>query len=428
MLSHSDFAQPVSTGTPPDWGFAPALTVEGVRKAFDNAGDYTIGIEEELMLIDPETLELAPVIEAVMPLLDDDPRFSRELRQAQIELITPTCATASAASDALIRARSDLITELEGFYLVAGSGTHPFSNNWGEISSQDRYVPIADEYVWAARRSLACGLHVHVAPGDADRTLAVYNSLRSYIPELIAISANSPFVDGSDSGMASSRQKLNEAFPRAGIPPVFASWSDFVEFVEWGRVGGLFPDPSHWWWNLRLAPKHGTIEFRAADTQISAEDSGAIAALIHCLISWLGERYDAGETLPVHDSIRINENHWRAARHGLRGWIVDLDQGFPVPVQRQLSALLETLEPVAARNGCQTELAHCATLVAGNGAERQRYIASQQGVVELTRWLAEAADPGECPLLEPVPEDPELAALLAQRLRDKRNATPLNTL
>lgn len=417
--------QPVSPASPPDWGFAPALTVEGVRKAFDNAGEYTIGIEEELMLIDPETFELAPVIEAVLPLLDNDPRFSRELRQAQIELITPTCANAAAASDALIRARADLLTELENFYLVAGSGTHPFSGNWGEISNHDRYPPIADEYVWATRRSLACGLHVHVAPGDADRSLAVYNSLRSYIPELIAISANSPFVDGTDSGMASSRQKLNEAFPRSGIPPAFASWSALVEFVEWGRVGGLFPDPSHWWWNLRLAPKHGTIEFRAADTQITAEDSGAVAALIHCLVIWLGQRYDAGDELPIHESFKINENHWRAARHGLRGWFVDLDQGFQVPVQQQLSGLLETLEPVAVRNGCQAELAHCATLIAGNGAERQRYIAAESDLRELTRWLTDVADPEECPLLEPRPEDPELAAILAQRLREQRTAATL---
>jgi carboxylate-amine ligase len=173
---------------------------------------------------------------------------------------------------------------------------------------------LAEEYPWAALRAPGCGLHVHVALGDAETALAVYNAMRSFVPEIAALSANSPFVDGRDYGLCSSRPKLNEALPRAGTPPAFESWKTFVDFLDWGRSGGLFPDATHLWWDLRLHPKHGTIELRVADTQTLVADTGALVALTQSLVAWLARRHQRGERLPVHDTTRINENAWRALR------------------------------------------------------------------------------------------------------------------
>ena len=195
------------------------------------------------------------------------------------------------------------------------------------ITQAERYLQIADEYVWAASRSLVCGLHIHIGVPGAERALAVYNALRSYVPELAALGANSPFSDGVDTGMASVRPKFNEIYPRSGIPPAFASWTDLVRFVDWGRSGGLFPDQSHFWWELRLHLVHGTIEIRAVDTQTSVEDAAAIVAFIQALVAELAERFDDGRLGPAHETHWIAENAWRAHRYGVRGWLVDLDTG-----------------------------------------------------------------------------------------------------
>src|SRR3954447_5549671 len=297
----------------------PPLTVSDCVAAFEHAHSFTIGVEEELLLVDPETLELVPAVDAALALLPGDDRFTRELRPSQLETISGVCATAAEACRELATARRDLIDATDGRWRLLACGTHPFSVSWGSITRGDRYRQIADEYTWAAQRSLACGLHVHVAVRGADRALAVYNALRSYLPELAALSANSAFFEGRDTGMSSIRPKLNEAFPRSGIPPAFRSWDDLVRFVEWGRSGGLFPDATHFWWEMRPHATHGTIEIRVADTQTFVGDASALIALIQALVARLRERHDAGERLPVHETFWITENAWRGAPPRGRG-------------------------------------------------------------------------------------------------------------
>src|SRR5581483_8567090 len=209
-----------------------------------------------------------------------------------------------------------------------------------------------------------------------------------------------------DTGLASARLKLNEAFPRSGIPPQLESWSRLAEFVSWGAAGGLFPDPSQLWWDLRLHPAHGTLEFRIADTQTRLVDAAAVAAVCQALVAWLAERYDAGRPLPVHDTLRIAENRWRALRHGVHGKLVDVDDGTPVATFDAISRLLASLEPSAERLGCRDELLRAWTLLGRNEADEQRRIAAACGLDSLARRLTDrtAPHPGAAP--RPTPEQP----------------------
>jgi len=172
------------------------------------------------------------------------------------------------------------------------------------------------------------------------------------------------------------------------VPPAFGSWDDYLDLLRWGRAGGLFPDPTHFWWDLRLHPRFGTLEVRVADAQTRWEDAAAVGAFVQCLVAWLAARFDGGEELPVHESVRIHENAWRALRHGVRGWLVDCDSGRRHPTRERLAELLDELDPVARRLGCEEQLFDARTLLVGNGAERQRYVEAREGVFGLARWLA----------------------------------------
>jgi len=380
------------THQPPEWEATPRLTLQQLTRAFEHTLPFTIGVEEELMLVDSSSFDLAPVIDEVLPLVDGDGRFARELRAAQIELITPVCVTAADACRELVGARKHLIERLDDRYRLLACGTHPFSVRHGEITEAGRYRAIADEYTWAATRSLVCGLHVHVAVPGAERALAVYNALRSYLPELAALSANSAFVDGVDSGMASVRPKFNDAYPRSGVPPSFTTWEELLNFVDWGRSGGLFPDSSHLWWEMRPHPVHGTIEIRVADTQTRVDDTTAIVAIIQALVAMLTGHFDAGEQLPRHRTCQITENAWRAHRYGVRGWLVDLDNGRRIATRDRIARLLDELRPYAAEFDGEGQLDAARTLLAGNGSDRQRYVHARDGLAGLTRWLVEETE------------------------------------
>jgi glutamate---cysteine ligase / carboxylate-amine ligase len=372
----------------PTWTPGPRPTAAAAAAAFEHDQPFTIGVEEELFLIDRETLELAPVAEDVLPLLTNDGRFARELRPSQLETVTRFCTTAGDACRELALARRDLTAAAGDRCRILASGTHPFSRTWGGVTNGARYKEIADEYTWAAQRSLACGLHVHVAVTGAERALAVYNALRSYLPELAALGANSPYFEGRDIGMSSIRPKLNDAFPRSGVPPSFGTWEELIRFIDWGRTGGLFPDPTHFWWELRPHLVHGTIEIRVADTQTQVADATAIVAVIHSLVAFLADRYDAGAALPVHPTHWIDENAWRAHRYGVRGWFVDLDTGRQEPARERISRLLADLQPYARELGSREELEAARVLLAGNGADRQRYVCRREGLRGLVEWLA----------------------------------------
>jgi carboxylate-amine ligase len=266
-----------------------------------------------------------------------------------------------------------------------GAGVHPFAAPLGELNADKRYDAILGDYGDVARSQLVCALQVHVAVGSADASLAVYNALRGYLPELAALAANAPFHAGRDTGFASVRPLIGGLLPRQGVPPELPSWAAFGEMLDWGRASGLAVEPGRWWWELRPHVTYGTLEIRVCDTQPTTRDAAAVAAFAHSLVVWLAERYEQGEPLAVDESWRIAENRFIAARHGLDGRLADLVTGERTPVREILSRRLEQLAPVASRIGCADELADVEALIERNGAIRQREV----GLPGATRWLTE---------------------------------------
>jgi carboxylate-amine ligase len=356
---------------------------------FDAPRPRTVGLEEELMLLDPRTLDLAPRAEQALAALGGDTRFKPELPAAQIENITTPRDSVGAAAADLRAARRDLAAALDGHTLVAAAGVHPFAAALGELNTGRRYAELAEQFASIARRQLVFGLHVHVAVRGSDVALMVHDALRSYLPELAALAANGPFHEGRDSGLASVRPRIAAMLPRQGIPPALGSWAAFERALQWGTSAGALPDARRWWWELRLHPTFGTIEVRVADAQTTVGEVAACAAVVHALVTWLTERAAAGETLAVAPTWRIAENSFVAARDGLEAQFADLVTGEREPLRERLERLLEELAPVAARLGCQAELEHARALAAGpGGAARQRAVAARQGLDGLVAWLA----------------------------------------
>jgi glutamate---cysteine ligase / carboxylate-amine ligase len=360
-----------------------------LRAAFDRAPAYTLGVEEEVMLLDPHTLELAPRAQEVVERLVDDPRFKLELPASQVEIVLPPMTDVSSAQAALLEARRVLFTAAEGLARPAVAGVHPSSPGAGELNRTPRYAGIIREYGAIAARQLVCALQVHVSVGDSERALSIYNRLRGYLPLLAALAANAPFYEGADSGLASVRPKLCELLPRQGVPPAIQSWEAYAETLSWGARAGTFPEPRAWWWELRLHPRFGTLELRVPDAQTTVADAGAVAALIHTLIVWLGTRYDDGERAAGAPRWRIEENRWSACRHGVQGMMADLVTGDPRPTARRLHELLESLAEIGQRLGAGRALEHAGAMVHENGAIAQRRAAGSGGARNAARWLAD---------------------------------------
>jgi carboxylate-amine ligase len=367
------------------------MNSQSLRTRFDEATPLTVGVEEELMLLDAGTLELAPRAVEVLRALDGDPRFKLELPAAQLELLTSPAATVAGALGELRAARADLAAATDGLGLrVAGAGTHPFSAGLGELNSGSRYDMTRADYGLIAEAQLVFGLHVHVAVGDADATIAIHDALRSWLPELAALGAAAPYYAGRDTGLASVRPEISGLLPRQGIPPVLGSIEEFAAQLAWGAAAGAVPEPRRWWWELRPHPRYGTLEVRVCDTQADARGAGAIAAVVQALVAELGARHAAGELAPAAATWRIDENRWSACRHGLRGQMADLRSGRREPTAERVGRLLGELRPAARELGCDAELADAILLLdAGGEATRQRAVGAERGVRGLTAWLAE---------------------------------------
>ena len=367
----------------------PTPTADQLRRSFDAPEPLTLGLEEELMLLDPETLDLLPraaeLVEAA-----GDARFKLEMPAAQLELSLPPERSVPEAIAALAAARRDLAAAAAPLGRVATAGVHPFATALGELNDDPRYEFTEREYGEIARLQLVCALQVHVAVGGADRSLAVYNALRPWLPLLAALAANAPFHDGRDTGMASIRPKIAEQLPRQGIPPAIASWESFADALAWGATSGSVPDARRWWWELRPHPAFGTLEVRVPDAQSTVADAAAVTALTHSLVAWLAARHDAGEPLETADIWRLEENRWAAARWGMEAELADLRTGARTPARECLAALVAELEPVAAQLGCAAELATVARLGARGGAARQREVAAGGGLRAVVEWLADA--------------------------------------
>jgi carboxylate-amine ligase len=363
-------------------GAAANPDAEALRAVFDAPVAGTVGIEEEVMLLDAATLDLVHRAPEIVAGLGGDPRFTLEMPASQVELVLPPAAVVGDAVAALRAARRDLARGVPDDVRFAAAGLHPFAAVEGQLNPGGRYERTAAEYGHIARRQLVFALQVHVAAGGAERSLAVYNALRSYLPLLGALAANAPFHGGRDSGLASARPTVSQLLPRQGVPPVLGSWEEYAGALR------LVGDPARWWWELRPHVVHGTLELRVPDAQATVDESAAVAAVAQALVISLAERHDAGEALPVHETWRIEENRWSACRHGVEGQLHDLDDGSPRPTRARLHELLDELEPVAERLGSAAELEGARSLVERNGAIRVREAAGGDPRAA-TAWLAE---------------------------------------
>ena len=339
------------------------LSAAELGRAFDAPARLTVGAEEELMVLDPLSRDLAPVAGDVLARVGGDRRFKRELPAAQVEIITEPTATVGELTAQLATARQELATATAGLADLAAAGTHPFAAPEGELSPGGRYAHTEAEFGAYARRQLVFALQIHIAPGSAATALAVHNALRSYLPEIAALAANAPLHDGADTGLASVRPQLAGLLPRQGVPPSLASWDSYAAALAWGARSGAVREPSTWWWELRPHPRFGTLELRVPDAQTTVREAGAVAAFAQCLVAWLAERAEAGEELPVHPSWRISENRWWAARDGVEAELADLDHGDRRPARDRLERLVDRLGPVAERLGCSAELESARELI-----------------------------------------------------------------
>ena len=289
------------------------------------AGDpYTLGVEEEYQLLDPETFDLVQHIETMLAAVTGhelEARINAELMQSVLEIATPVCHNAGDVMRWLTKLRG-YVTEIarEQGTRVGSAGTHPFSLfERQRITAKDRYQALIDQLQYVARRELIFGMHVHVAVDDPEKAIQVVNGLLPHLAPLLALSASSPFWRGEATGLASSRQMVFSAFPRSGPPPRFRDYADYASVVGQLERSGCIADYTHIWWDIRLHPRLGTIEIRICDAVTRVEDAVAIAAYCQALVKQLCERHEAGQEIPSYHRILTSENKWLAARYGLAG-------------------------------------------------------------------------------------------------------------
>jgi carboxylate-amine ligase len=355
---------------------------------------YTVGIEEEIMLLEPGGWTPAAQADVVMARLPRDltAHLGSETHRTAVELATRPHATVGEAVAELAGLRERLAEALDAFGLrLAGAGVHPFAVGGDtEISPHGRYQLIAETMRGLARREPTFALHVHVGVADPDAAIRLLNALRAHLPLLLALSANSPFWQGRDTGLASARTTLFGAFPRTGIPRAFASYEDWAQTVELLLRCGAFPEPTFLWWDVRPQPRFGTVEVRVMDTQVDVTRTAALCALVQAVARLELEAGFVAREL-VGAAELLAENRFLAARDGVDADLLDPAARCAVPVRDVLARTLQAAEPHAEALGCTAELR---ALDAFSGAERQRAVAARgDGLAAVVEDLAGAFVP-----------------------------------
>jgi carboxylate-amine ligase len=361
---------------------------------------FTLGVEEEYMLLDPESLELVQRVGTILA-AEEGGEFVElvvpELFESVLEVHTPVCRSVADVGRELGRLRAHVgeAAAREGL-LFASAGTHPFSLFENQrITPRDRYRTIVEQLQYAARRELIFGLHVHVAVDGAEKAIAVFNALFTHVPELIALSASSPFWRGADTGVASCRQLVFAPFPRSGLPPRFERYEDFANVLRSLEASGCIDDYTHVWWDLRPHPRLGTIEVRVMDAVPRVEDAVALTAYVQALVRHYSDEVDAGRTPVSHHRALVAENRWRATRFGLAAEVIDLATGgiTRIPVADQVRRTLAEVAPDARELGCERELAGIERILdEGNGADFQRRVhGTNHDMVEVALAVARAS-------------------------------------
>jgi carboxylate-amine ligase len=369
--------------------------------SFGKGDPYTLGVEEEYMLLDPETWDLVQHIDSVLAAVEHgqhEARINAELMQSVLEVTTPVCRTAADVMRSLQQLRA-YVAEVarEQGCRFGSAGTHPFSLfERQRITARDRYRNLVDQLQYVARRELIFGMHMHVAVDDPEKAIQVMNGLLLHLPQMLALSASSPFWRGEPTGLSSSRQMVFAAFPRSGPPPRFRDYADYAEVVGQLERTGCIADYTHIWWDIRPHPRLGTIEMRVCDAVTRLEDVVAITAYFQALVKMFCELHEAGKEIPSWHRLLTTENKWLAARYGLEAPVMDLATGRRnrVPVAQLVRRTLRDLEPHARELGSERELEGVREILSrGNGSDRQlRVWNANRDIVEVVREIAQATE------------------------------------
>jgi glutamate---cysteine ligase / carboxylate-amine ligase len=352
---------------------APDEQIAFARDAFENAQDLTVAVEEEFALLDPDTLELTNRFEELKEAAagtELDEHLVGELIASEIEVKTGRCASFAEAATRMAERRAQLgaLVDAHGIRLAA-TGTHPWSR-WQDqrIIDTPHYRRNDDLLRYVVWRNNTFGIHTHVAIRGADRAIAVANAFRNVLPELLALSASSPFVEDVVSGLHSARTEIfTRMFPRCGVPDAYDNWAAFEEYVRFLFATRSIDEHTQLWWSVRPHLAFPTVEVRICDAQPDLGEAQALAALIHGLAARFARAVDDGEPLPSLPHRLIEENTWRAIRYGLSGELIDFASGDVLPARARIEQLIEWVEPVAGDIGAASYLA----VPVANAAERQ---------------------------------------------------------
>lgn len=357
---------------------------------FNGSEQPTLGVEIEVQLVDESgALARDTAATKVIAELEGEPGYKHELLECTVEVITDVCPTVG-------HVRRDLSAKLERLIEVAGgqgyrvvcSGTHPFSS-WTDqtVSPDPRYHRLIEDCQWTARRLLIFGVHTHVGVQSGEAAIAIGNSVATFIPHFLALSASSPFWQGRDTGLASIRSKVFESLPTAGLPYFMHNWGEFQRFMRTLIGAGTIRSIREVWWDIRPHPGFGTLELRICDGIPTLDEVSALCAFAQSLVVWLQDRYLAGLELPQHQAWTVRDNKWRAARHGLDAEIIRDEEGNLISLRRSIGDMLDRLSPVAEKLGCLEELNGINSILErGTSATRQRE------VYALTRDLSKVVD------------------------------------
>ena len=368
------------------------LDMARVREVFDASEDFTVGIEEEFAILDPDTHDLAQRFEELEAAAAADEVLAEavagELISSEIEIRSRKGASLAEALESQREARARLFAlAAERGALLGATGTHPWSP-WQEqrIIDTPHYRLLDRQLRYVAWRNNTFSVQVHVGVRGADRAIAVCDRMRPVLPQLLALSANSPFLDGRDSGLASARSQIfTRTFPRCGVPDAFGSYDTYAAYVELLARTRSITEFTQLWWSVRPHHRFGTVELRVCDAQTAADDSSALAALMVACVAQAALEYDAGARPEPPPGRLIEENLWRAIRFGRAARMIDLDRGEELPAGISAERVLAWTEPA------RTELGIDVVLPRASGAERQRR-ALEAGATMREVYAAEVAE------------------------------------
>ena len=346
---------------------------------------FTLGIEEEYQTVDPETRDLRSHIATEMLAkgkLRLEERVKAEMHQSVIEVGTRICSNIQIAQEDLFDLRRNMINlaEEHGLVLVAGA-THPFAD-WRvqEIYPDPRYAQVVEDLQLVARANLIFGLHVHVGIEDRNTAIHIMNSMRYFLPHILALSANSPFWEGTRTGFKSYRSKVFERFPRTNIPDVYANWAEYETFINLLVKTNCVDNGKKVWWDIRPHPFFNTLEVRVCDIPMRLDETMAIAALIQATVKMLYDLHARNKSYRIYSRALIMENKFRAARYGIDGKLIDFGREEEVPLRDLMIEYIDLISDAAKDLGCERDIGYIHEMLRmGTGADRQLKVYEQTG-------------------------------------------------